>query len=159
MDSIALAIQRTLPQDTCQLVLRGFGLDIAVFTRNFGSSCACFFEIKAFAEHHGRCGFGNGRGEGNQIRLLFGPESQAQRGQSQIEMLGATVRWVLGNRSQPVGSARYLFFTSMQAQQAAMGGVRPGKQNNLNLSRFKAEWITWPELIEGIIAFISGPPK
>jgi hypothetical protein len=90
--------------------------------------------------------------------LLFDEESQVPRGQAQIEMLGATVRWVLGNRSQPVGSARYLFFTCMQAQQAALGGVRPGKQNNLNLSRFKAEWITWPELIEGIMAFIINGP-
>lgn len=157
--SIALAIQRRLPEDTCQLVLRGFGLDLAVFTRKFGSSRACFFEIKAFAEHHGRCGFGNGRGEGNQIRLLFNEQSQTPRDQSQIEMLGATVRWVLGNRSKPVGSPRYLFFTCTQAQQAAMNGVRPGKQNNLNLSRFKADWISWPELIEGITAFVVGPPK
>jgi len=53
------------------IVLRGFGLDLAVVAEQAGTSRTCFFEVKAFAANHGRCGFGNGRGEGNQIQLLF----------------------------------------------------------------------------------------
>lgn len=111
------------------MVLLGFGLDLAVFTEGANGSHACFFEIKAFAQHHGRCGFGNGRGECNQIRLLFDEATHASRDRLELGIFDRTVRWVLGNRSEPVGSARFLFFTCRQAQDAAMGGVRPGKQN------------------------------
>jgi len=38
-----------------------------------------------------------------------------------------------------------------------MGGVRPGKQNNLNLARFRnTEWITWPVLIGRVTKFVYG---
>jgi hypothetical protein len=70
-------------------------------------------------------------------------------------MFDSTVRWILGNRSQPIGSPRFLFFTCEQAQQAAMGDVKAGKQNNLKLSGFKHAWIAWPVLIDRIIAFLS----
>lgn len=118
----------------------------------------CFFEIKAFAQHHGRCGFGNGRGEGNQVRLLFNDISNAPRDGAEVDVIDRTVRWVLGNRSEPVGTPRFLFFGCREALAAAMGGVRPGKQNNLNLSCFKDDnWITWPVLLCRIAEFVRDP--
>jgi hypothetical protein len=137
------------------IVLRGFGLDLAVFTKMAGASSARFFEIKGFSEHHGRCGFGNQRGEGNQIRLLFDETKQVPRDQSQLGVFDLIMRWVLGNRSKPVGSPRFLLFTCMQAQNAAMNGVRPGKQNNLRLSDFHQQWMTWGQLLGGIKTFIG----
>jgi hypothetical protein len=122
--AIASAIRSASHDCIRGVVLRGFGLDIAVFTERAGGCRACFFEIKAFAEHHGRCGFGNQRGEGNQIRLLFDEVAQLPRDQSQLRVFDPTIRWVLGNRSRPVGSRRFLFFTCKEAQNAAMGGVR-----------------------------------
>jgi len=153
-NAIAATIEDLLRDRTRTIVLRGFGLDLTVFIEKAGVSRACFFEIKAFSAHHGRCGFGNQNGEGNQIRLLFDASTQAPRDQSQLSLLDPTIRWVLGNRSQPVGSQRYLFFTCKEAQEAAMGSVKPGKQNNLRLSMFNNLWITWPELVDRIQAFI-----
>ena len=154
--AIASAIQGALDADNSirAVVLPGFGLDLAVFTEKAGAARACFFEIKAYAVSSGRCGFGNQRGEGNQIRLLFDERTQSPRDDLQIRIFDSSVRWVIGNRSEPVGSRRFVLFTSKQAQEAAMGGVRPGKQNNLRLSTFDRLWITWDELIEGVETFI-----
>jgi len=156
-NAIAAAIEATSAPGNRVLVLRGFGLDLAVFADGPAAPRSCFFEIKAFAQHHGRCGFGNGRGEGNQIRLLFNEVTGAPRDRAEVEIFDRTVRWVLGNRSEPVGTARFLFFGCREAQAAAMGGVRPGKQNNLNLSRFRDDdWITWPVLLGRIAEFVHG---
>ena len=156
-NAIATAVQSAAGRTGRAVVLRGFGLDLAVFSEGVVTSRACFLEIKAFSQDHGRCGIGNGRGEGNQIRLLFDEAANAPRDQSQLSVFDRTVRWVLGNRSAPIGSPRFLFFTCKQAQDVAMAGVRPGKQNNLNLSRFKdGDWIAWPALIDNIVEFING---
>jgi hypothetical protein len=151
--AIASAIQIGLDTDGIRsVVLQGFGLDLAVFTEKASTPRVCLFEIKAPADYHGRCGFGNGCGEGNQIRLLFDEATQAPRSQSQIGVFDS-VRWVLGNCSQPIGARRFLFFTCKQAQDAASNGVKPGKQNNLRLSAFEGLWITWHELIDRIRTF------
>jgi hypothetical protein len=142
-DAIASAAKDLLGASGFQtVVLRGFGLDIAVFASRNGISHVAFLEIKAFAEHHGRCGFGDQRGKGNQIRLLFDEVLQTPRPSSALNLFDSSVRWVLGNRSKPVGSARFAFFTCAEAQAAAIGRVRPGKQNNLRLSAFKDYWLT-----------------
>jgi hypothetical protein len=112
--------------------------------------------VKQYAQHHGRCGFGDQRGEGNQIRLLFDHNRNEPRLLSELRMFDHSIRWVLGNRSDPIGSARYVFFTCREAQAAAMGGVRPGKQNNLRLTSFDNQWITWQELVGGIGRFLCG---
>jgi hypothetical protein len=72
-NAIASAIRSALDTDDGihAVVLPGFGLDLAVITEKAGAARACFFEIKAYAVTSGRCGFGNQRGEGNQIRLLL----------------------------------------------------------------------------------------
>jgi hypothetical protein len=156
-NALASAILDALDADDSirAVVLPGFGLDLAVFTEKAGTARACFFEIKAPAAHHGRCGFGNQRGEGNQIRLLYDERTQTPRDQSQIRVFDPLVRWVIGNRSLSVGSPRFVFFTSKQAQDATMAGVRPGKQNNLRLSMFEHLWITWPALITQTILFVT----
>lgn len=136
------------------IVLRGFGLDLAVFTQS--PARTCFFEVKAFADHHGRCGIGNGRGEGNQIRLLFDDATNRPRDHLHLRALDNSVRWIVGNRSAAIGTPRFLFFRCEEAQDAVMAGVRPGKQSNLNLSRFKREdWMAWPSLISNVLAFIG----
>lgn len=142
------------------IVLRGFGLDLAVFATKTGiPPRVCFFEVKAFAEDHGRCGFGNGRGEGNQIRLLFDEKAGSPREQAQLGVFDQAVRWIVGNRSEPVGSSRFLFLTSTQVQDCAMGGVKPGKQNNLRLNMFSNQSMRWPELTSEIQAFVRGGEK
>jgi hypothetical protein len=152
-NAIALAIQSASGLGKSVVVLRGFGLDLAVFSETPNGPSISFFEIKAFSEDHGRCGFGSGGGEGNQIRLLFDETENVPRNSSELGLFDKAVRWVLGNRSAPIGSPRFLFLTCGQVQAAAMGGVRPGKQNNLNLSRLQDGWITWPVLIDRIAAF------
>lgn len=153
-NAIASALRIALDTDGLPfVVLQGFGLDLAVFRKRADLSRMCFFEVKAFSEHHNRCGFGNQRGEGNQIRLLFDEVAQLPRDPFQLGAFDSTVRWVVGNRSQSIGSRRYLIFTCAQAQDAAMGGVRAGKQNNLRLSEFKNCWITWQQLLEVVINF------
>jgi hypothetical protein len=153
-NAIASAIRSTCKGNGIDVVvLRGFGLDLAVFAAKDGTSRTCFFEVKAFAAHHGRCGLGDGKGAGNQIRLLFDETTDAPREQSQMQLFNPVVRWVLGSRSQPIGSARYLFFSCEQAQDAVMNRVRPGKQNNLRLSAFTQAWISWPELVDRLRTF------
>ncbi len=140
-DAIAAVARQSFEEATQVVVLRGFGLDIAVFTRRAEEQTLKLFEVKAFSEHHGRCGFGNQRGEGNQFRLLFDHDLGKPRSASDLRTFDQAIRWVLGNRSKPVGSARFLLCTCEQAQAAAAGGVvKPGKQNNFRLSAFNGLW-------------------
>src|SRR5690348_11146280 len=109
-NAIASALESRSPPGMQIVVLRGFGLDLAVFAGTAAESRITLFEVKAFAQHHGRCGFGNGRGEGNQIRLLFDETAGAPREAPDIALFDPTIRWVVGNRSEPVGARRFLFF-------------------------------------------------
>ncbi|MCC8956194.1 hypothetical protein H8B02_23015 [Bradyrhizobium sp. Pear77] len=132
------------------VIVRGYGLDLAVF-----SQVGCFFfEVKAFDPGHGRCGFGNQKGEGNQIRLLFDSGLGRPRQSEELALFNRSIRWILGDRSKQHGAARYAFFTSQQAQAAAAGGVRPGKQNNLRISAFEHDWVTWAGLIDRVNNFL-----
>jgi hypothetical protein len=154
-EAVASVAKRSLEQSGADgVVLRGFGLDLAVFLMRAGHSASRFFEVKAFSEHHGRCGFGNQRGEGNQIRLLYDLIRGEQRELSELKLFDPYIRWILGNRSKPVGSARYAFFTCKEAQAAAANGVRPGKQNNFRMATFDRGWITWPQLVQQLTEFV-----
>jgi hypothetical protein len=137
------------------VVLRGFGLDVAVFSSKEGISRVAFFEIKAYAAHHGRCGIGDGEGGGNQIKLMYDEALQAPRVQNVLDIFETSIRWILGDCSKPIGSPRFVFFTCNQAQAAVMNGVRTGKQNNLRLSAFNGCWLAWPELTERIGHFLA----
>ena len=66
----------------------------------------------------------------------------------ELSLFDPWIRWILGDRSKPVGTARYAFFT-------AAGGVRPGKQNNLRISALDKHWIGWPELVQNITKFVA----
>jgi hypothetical protein len=154
--AIAEAAQQHLLDRGAQvLVIKRFGLDVAVFYSTAGVSAAHFLEIKSFAQHHGRCGFGNGKGEGNQIRLLFDEVVGQPRPAWQLKVIGSSVGWILGNQTLPHGSPRFVFFNSEEAQAAAANGVRVGKQNNFRLSSFASRWITWPVLMDRIATFLD----
>jgi hypothetical protein len=156
-DAVGLVAQGVLQRGGADaLVLRGFGLDLAVFAKKDGTSIVRFFEVKSFAAEHGRCGFGNQEGEGNQIRLLFDIGRGEARAASVLRLFDPTIRWILGDRSRALGVPRFVFFTCEEAQAAAMNGVRPGKQNNFRLSAFGKSWITWRELIVRITDFVLG---
>lgn len=155
-NAIAIAAINLLEAKGFRVVtLQGFGLDIAIFAKCDGRQIAKFFEVKAFAAHHGRCGMGDGSGKGNQIRILFDDTLQAPRKADALELFNPCVRWILGNSSAPVGSKRYVLFTSEQAQAAAANGVKPGKQNNFRLSAFDNSWITWPDLLVQLGKFLE----
>ncbi len=53
-----------------------------------------------------------------------------------------------------LASLAFTFLTCKKIQDAAMGGIKPGKQNNLRLSQFIHLWVTWPELLERIRVFV-----
>lgn len=156
-DAIASVIRKMFENSGgSAVVLPGFGLDIAVFGQKDGTPIVRFFEVKAFSLHHGRCGIGNQRGEGNQIRLLFDDTTDAPRSPDQLKAVERSIRWILGDRSKTHGTARFAFFTCEKAQAAAAGGVRTGKQNNLRVSDFSGLWLTWPELLKEIELFLYG---
>lgn len=135
------------------VILRGFGLDLAVFGDGFASPR--LLEVKNFASHHGRCGFGNQKGEGNQIRLLFDSAHDRPRTSDQLAQFDKSIRWILGDSSRPMGTPRYALFTCLQASEAAMGGVHPGKQNNFRLPAFHDLWATWPNFLVAIEEFLK----
>jgi hypothetical protein len=133
------------------IVMRGFGLDIAVFASVHGRTALRLLEVKAFHPAHGRCGFGHGAG-GNQVRLLWDEESNAPRSPSGLRLLDQSVRWIIGNRGSAVNAARFAFLDCTAVQEAATGGVRLGKYNNIRLSQLS--WITWSELERSIRCFL-----
>jgi hypothetical protein len=150
-DAVGAVARHCLQRAGRAVITRGYGLDLAVF-----STTGCFFfEVKAFDLSHGRCGFGNQKGEGNQIRLLFDLDKVRPREPDELSLFDPCIRWILGDRSKPVGTARYAFFTCKEAQAAAAGGVRPGKQNNLRISALDKHWIGWPELVRNITKFVA----
>jgi hypothetical protein len=155
-NAIALAATEFLRAKKFDVVtLQGFGLDVAVFAKRGGMNRTKFFEIKSFAAHHGRCGLGDSSGRGNQIRILFDDALQTPRAADVLELFNPSIRWVLGNRSAPIGSKRYALFTSQQAQVAAANGVRSEKQNNFRLSAFKDSWVAWADLLGQMDQFLD----
>ena len=130
-------------------VLRQFGLDVAVFLEWPGRRYEVkFLEAKAFVgSRRGGVGFGNGRGEDVQIRLLFESEHA-------VELTDHYVRWIFADGTREVGSPRYAIFTADQARRAAMGEVQPGKQNNLSVKTLREYALTWAELKEQLETFL-----
>jgi hypothetical protein len=149
--AVVCVAEQCLKSDGEPIVVRGFGLDIAVFATLRGRPTVRLLEIKAFSTPHGRCGFGHGTG-GNQVRLLWDDDSNAPRSQSGLRLLDQSVRWVIGHRGRPPGAPRFAFLDCSSVQNAASGGVKRGKYNNIRLSALS--WITWDELELKIIAFL-----
>lgn len=131
-------------------ILEYFGLDLAVaMKRPNGRSSIRFLELKAFVgSRQGGVGFGNRRGEGSQVDLLL------LAGQ-QPALCDRFVRWILVDGTKPKGSNRYVIFNNKQAENAAMGGVRKGKQNNLRVNDLLKYGTTWDRLLEEIAYFLT----
>jgi hypothetical protein len=146
---IAVAREAVGPES---VVMRGFGLDIAVFLRERGGPALRLIEVKAFSPHHGRCGFGHGKG-GNQVRLLWDETLDTPRPAGSLDVLDHSIRWVIGHRGRSIGDPRYAFLTCTEVQNAASGGVRAGKYNNIRLTELN--WWNWSELEQRMKTFLS----
>lgn len=134
------------------VVVRGFGLDIAVFAPAGEGTVLRLMEVKAFSPHHGRCAFGNGKG-GNQVGLLWDDAVGLPRSRNGLGVLDQSIRWVIGHRGRSIGEPRYAFLNCTEVQQAASGGVRAGKYNNIRLTGLA--WIGWGELEQRVSAFLT----
>jgi hypothetical protein len=132
------------------ILLENFGLDIAAFVRREEKRYARFIEVKAFVgSRAGGVGFGNRKGEGSQVDLLLHQPSE-------LKVVDPLICWVLGVGTVGAGNPRYAFFTSAQAREAAMGSVGRGKQNNLRITGFHDQLITWDELSGKLNQFLLG---
>lgn len=131
-------------------LLEGFGLDIAVFTSWSNGHCGVkLLELKAFAgARPSGVGIGSQSGEGTQIELLLLDSVQ-------LAVVDQCVRWILGNFTRPLGSARFVTFTSTRAAEIVMNGVQRGKQNNLNVAKLKADYMTWDGLSAQLEVFLT----
>ncbi|MGH9870351.1 MAG: hypothetical protein ACREAA_19615 [Candidatus Polarisedimenticolia bacterium] len=130
------------------LLVRHFGLDVAIFVESAAGVVVRLVETKAFhAQRPGGVGFGTARGEGPQVELLGCAEGS-------LALLRPAVRWVLADATLPYGTARYAWFDSETAQAAAMGGVEKGKQNNLRISALRPCYREWPVLLSDLTAFL-----
>ena len=129
-------------------VVPKFGLDLGIFLQDSSGPRARFVEAKVFAAARpGGVGFGNQQGRGPQVDLLLCSEPE-------LLILDSSVRWVLADATLPVGTARYAVFTCRTAKQAAMGGVRKGKQNNFRVSAFASGLLTWSQALSELRAFL-----
>lgn len=134
---------------TTYFILEYFGLDIAVVMKRADSHCTIrFLELKAFvASRQGGVGVGNQRGEGSQIELLLLDDKQ-------LSVCDEFIRWILIDGTKTKGAKRFAFFGTSTAQNAAMGTVRTGKQNNLRVNELMKEAITWGKLSQEIEHFL-----
>ena len=138
------------------VLIESFGLDVAIFATPNGQDRTVFFELKAFVgQRAGGVGFGNQKGFGPQVELLFDQIAGTHREPDVLRRLDRNVRWLLADGTRPSGSERYAIFTSEQAQAAAMGGVRTGKQNNLRIKSFD-HWHSWDEACKICLDFVIG---
>ena len=130
------------------LILDEFGLDIAIFYQRDDYLVSRFIELKTFVgSRQGGVGIGNSRGYGTQIDLLL-------LSHEQLEKLYKNIIWVLGFGTMPIGTPRYKVFSCLEAKNAAMGGIRRGKQNNLRISDLTDNLMTWIEILEYTDGFL-----
>lgn len=130
------------------ILIESFGLDVAAFFRQGEHSYSRFLELKAFAgSRAGGIGFGHRKGLGAQVDLLL-------HSGEDLRIVDQAIRWILVNWLRPAGAKRYTFFTSVRAKKAAMNGVERDKQNNIRISDFDGELITWGELCEEMSSFL-----
>ncbi|SRR5712692_148514 len=131
------------------VVMKGFGLDIAVFMDASQQSNVRFFEVKAFGgQRPGAVGFGNGSGLGAQVDLLLCEKNR-------LAMFDGTIRWVYADATRGLGTARYALFTCGEAKNAAMANaVCRGKQNNLRISALHDRLLPWTQLRDEIRGFL-----
>lgn len=141
------------------VLIESFGLDVAVFasTNTNGQGRAVFFELKAFVgQRVGAVGFGNQKGCGSQVDLLFDPIRAVPREPNVLRRLDRNIRWLLVDGTRPIGSKRYAVFTLEKALAYAMGGVHPGKQNNLRIKSID-RWYSWEDACRICANFVVSP--
>ena len=131
-------------------ILQDFGLDIAVFMKWSNNHFTVrFFELKAFVgSRQGRVGFGNQQGKGSQVDLLLLENSQ-------LNLANQFIRWLLIDGTRPKGSSRFTIFDNIQARNAAMGGVRRGKQNNFRINTLVNNATTWDNFLRELEDFLT----
>lgn len=131
------------------ILIEHFGLDIGVFIRRDGKDYTRFIEAKAWVgSRTSGVGFGGPKGQGPQVDLLVHTTKE-------LSIVDTSVLWVLGCGTRPEGSPRYAVFPSTAAKNAAMGSISRGGQNNLRVSDFQSQLITWPQLSEALHHFLQ----
>lgn len=130
------------------VIVEGFGLDVAAWIASERGVSIKLLELKVFlGARPGGVGFGNQQGRGPQVDLLMNSEES-------LQMLEPSTRWILGNGTLPMDTARYACATSLFAKRAAMGLVDRGKQNNFRVADFMLQAVTWPTLCENLAQFL-----
>ena len=122
------------------VIMESFGLDIAIFIDTKENKLFKCIEIKLYKPSSMRIGVGNQRGEGRQIDILLLKNGE-------LELIDKFCRWIIADSSKSVGSNRYIFCNSSDVKTYMMGGVKRGKQNNINPRIFdEIKLFTWDEL-------------
>ena len=130
-------------------LLPRFGLDIALLIEHPSGARWRFLEAKAFfGQRMGGVPVGNDKGGGRQLDMLLLPDSE-------LTLADGSVRWVLADALRAPGEPRYAMFSSTRAKAAIMAGARRNKNNNLRISAFAGEFITWRCLIGEIEKFLT----
>jgi hypothetical protein len=86
--------------------------------------------------------------------MLWDNERNQAKTAEQLAIFQSSTRWVLADATQAYGTARFALFDCVKASASAMGGVHPGKQNNLRLSSLRDDWVTWMDLIGRVEEFL-----
>jgi len=130
-------------------ILQDFGLDIAVFMKwPDNSSTVRFFELKAFVgSRQGGVGFGNSQGKSPQVDILLLENSQ-------LNIANQFILWLLVDGTKSNGSNRFVIFDNIQARNAAMGGVKRGKQNNFRINTLINNATTWNNFLKELENFL-----
>lgn len=147
--AVATLINAVLAAESRQFtLLEPFGLDIGVFFENAGLMHGRFFEVKAYnAQRMGGVGFGDSRGGGQQVTLLLSPDNC-------FPVFRRVMRWAYVDATASSGASRYALLTCEDAKAAAMGGVARGKQNNLRISAFRANLVSWVDFEKQVREFL-----
>lgn len=98
-----------------------------VICRDSPNPAAFFIEVKFHQTHHGRLGFGSGKGKGFQPELV----------NRQPAFFESNLRWVLASASHQPG--RLLFLSSKKLAPYVSGGVVGDKYNNIQARVFRDE--------------------
>lgn len=130
------------------VIIRHFGLDIAVFQSTTPTTRALFIEAKSYnGQRQGGVGLGNGRGEGPQVDLLLNDAPQLLR-------FDGMIRWAFVDATKAIGKPRFALLNCTEAKAVVMGRVSRGKQNNFSMASVGLRSVTWPVFCEQLAHFL-----
>jgi len=131
-------------------ILQDFGLDIAVFMKWPSNRFTVrFFELKAFVgSSQGGVKFGDQQGKGPQVDILLLKNSQ-------LDLANQFIRWLLVDGTRPKGCSRFIIFDNIQAKNAAMSGVKRGKQNNFRINSLVKNATAWNNFLKELKNFLT----